>query len=150
MANFQFNVSRGASAYYAGLPAANDAWIAVLLKASGMQGDDAMADHDTLAALLASNTEADFTNYNRQTLTGVTAVVDDAGNVVDIDCDNPSFTSAGGAANNTLGKLIFAYDADTTGGTDADIIPLYAWDYGVTTDGSTLLISIPTGGFARH
>lgn len=150
MGDFQFNAARGRTAYYADIPDASGAWIAVLIQASGMEADAAMADHDTLAALLAANTEATFTNYSRQTLTTVTPTVDDTNDVVDIDCDDVTFSSAGGASNNTLGKVVFCYDPDTTGGTDADIIPQYAWEYSVTTDGSTLLIQPPTGGFARH
>lgn len=150
MADIVFNVAKGKIAHYAALPAANDALVAVLLKSAGLESDAALADHDTLAALLAaSSDEADFTGYSRRTLANVTISVDDVNDRVDIDADDLSWNPAGGAANNTLGKLVVCYDPDTTGGTDADLIPLTAHDVSVTTDGSTLTIAFPAGGFAR-
>lgn len=150
MGDFQFNVSKGKAAYYAGLPAASDALIAVLLKSTGLEADATLKDHDTLASVLAGgSTECDFTNYSRQTLTTVSVTVDDTNDWVDIDSDDITWTSAGGASNNTIGKLLICYDGDTGAGTDADIVPLYAWDYSVTTDGNTLLVQPPAGGFGR-
>lgn len=149
MADFTFNIAMGRVAYYATLPAANDALIAVLLKSSP-EADATLRDHDTLSAVLAGTSdECDFTNYSRQTLSTVSVTVDDTNNRVDIDADDLSWTSAGGASNNTTGKLLICYDGDTTGGSDTDIIPLTAHDLSVTTDGSTLNVTIPSGGFFR-
>ena len=148
--NVVFNIARGKLGYYAELPGTNDALIAVLLKSSGLEDDATLVDHDTLSSLLAGTSdECDFTNYARQTLSGVTSTVDDSSNVLDIDSDNISWATAGGAANNTIGKLVVCYDPDTTGGTDADIIPLSAHSYDETTSGTTLVITIPSGGFLR-
>ncbi|WP_141579653.1 hypothetical protein [Actinomadura sp. WMMA1423] len=150
MADFEFNIVKGRMAYYAALPAANDALIAVLLKSSGLEADGALKDYDNLSVLLAGTTdEATFTNYARKTLTSVTATVDDTNDRVDVDADDLSWATAGGASNNTLGKLLICYDPDTTGGTDADLIPLTAHDISVTTDGTTLNIAFPSGGFYR-
>ncbi|MEV4000992.1 hypothetical protein [Actinomadura sp. NPDC049753] len=150
MADFEFNIVKGKLAYYASLPAANDALIAVLLKSTGLEADSVLKDYDNLQTLLAaSNDEATFTNYTRKTLTGVTAAVDDTNDRVDVDADDLSWATAGGAANNTLSKLLICYDPDTTGGTDADLIPLTAHDISVTTDGTTLNIAFPSGGFYR-
>lgn len=150
MADFEFNIAKGKTGYYATLPAANDALIVVLLKSSGIEADATMKDHDTLAALLAGTSdECDFTNYARKTLASVTATVDDTNDRLDVDADDLSYTSAGGAANNTIGKAIVCYDPDTTGGTDSSVIPLTAHDLSVTTDGSTLTITLPSGGFFR-
>lgn len=149
MGDIVFNRAKGKLAYYAELGAANDALVAVLLQSTGLQADDALADHDTLADLLSANTEATFTNYVRKTVGTVTVTVDDTNNRVDIDGDDLSWTAAGGAANNTLGKLVICYDPDTTGGTDVDLVPLTAHDISVTTIGSTLNVAFPSGGFAR-
>lgn len=149
MADFQFNISHGRAAYYSTLPAANDALIAVLLKSSGIEADATLKDHDTLSSVLGVSSECDFTNYSRKTLSTVSVAVDDTNDWVDIDADDITWSSAGGAANNAIGKLLICYDPDTTGGTDADIIPLYAWDYVTTTDGTSLLVSFPSGGFGR-
>jgi hypothetical protein len=150
MADGMFNVARGFVGYYAGLPAANDALIVVLIKATGLQADATLVDHDTLSAILAaSNDEADFTNYARKTLASVTNTVDDTNERRDVDAADFTYTAAGGAANNSVAKAIICYDPDTTGGTDADIIPLTHHDVVFTTDGTDQAITIPTGGFYR-
>lgn len=148
MADVVFNIAKGRLAYYADLPGTDDALIAVLLQ-SGGQADNVLIDNDTLADVLANNAEAAFTNYSRQTLTGVSVTVDDLTNVVRIDADDLTWTSAGGATNNTLAKLLICYDPDTTGGNDSEIIPLTAHDVGLTTDGSTIIITLHSDGFAQ-
>lgn len=149
MADFEFNVAKGRTGYYGGLPGANDALVVVLIQDAGIDDDDTLADYDTLAALLAANDEADFTGYERVTLANVAWTVDDVNNRADLDADDVSYPSAGGAVNNTLAKLVICYDPDTTSGTDADLIPLTAHDISATTDGTTLNIAFPAGGFYR-
>lgn len=143
MADGVFNIAKGKVAYYAGLPAANDALIVVLLKSTGLQADDTLNNHDDLAALLAAgNVECDFTNYARKTASNVTVTVDDTNNRVDVDFDDLAYASAGGTTNNTIGKLLVCYDNDTTSGTDANIVPLTYHDISFTTTGSTLPITV--------
>lgn len=149
MGNIAFNISKHKAGYYFELPAANDAIKLLLLQSAGLQADATLADHDTVAALLGGNTEATFTNYARKTLTTVAVTVDDATDTVKLDADDVTFTSAGGATNNTVGKAVVYYDPDTTASADANNIPLLAWDYTVTTDGvSNLLITFSTSGLA--
>lgn len=153
MASVTFNVAKGKVNAYtervAGNDPANSALVLVLLKTA--EADATLQDYDTLGALLAgANTEADFTNYARKVLTNadITApTVDDSGNEQYSDFPDQTYTAAGGAANNTLAKLIVCYDADTTGGTDANLIPLTAHDFVVTTDGSDLIARPPANGF---
>lgn len=148
MADFVLNIAKGKAAYYATLPATNDALVLVLLKTAA--ADATVRDFDTLAAILGGgSTEADFTNYARKSLTSPTVTVDDANDRVDVDIADQTWTSAGGATNNTLAKLIVCYDADTTSGTDANIIPLTAHDFVVTTDGTDLIAQIAASGFYR-
>lgn len=127
------------------------AFILVLLQAA--EADDALRDHDDLAALLAAagNTEATFTNYARQTIqdADITVTVDDTNNRVDIDVPDQTFTSAGNGTNNTLTDALFCYDADTGAGTDANIIPMSVHDATPTTDGSDLTIQIDAAGLLR-
>ncbi|MFF3443626.1 hypothetical protein [Streptosporangium sp. NPDC002721] len=150
MADVVANIAKGRIAYYAGLPATNDALIVVLLKSSGLEADGTIVDHDTLSALLAAaNDEADATNYTRKTLSSVTVTVDDTNNRVDIDADDLVYTNLGGASNNTLAKLVVCYDPDTTGGDDTTVIPLTFHDITLTTDGTTVTVTVPSGGFAR-
>lgn len=150
MANGVFNVMKGKLGHYATLPGTNDALIVVLLKATGLEADDTLNNYDDLAALLAAaNDEADFTNYTRQTLAGVAGAIDDTNNWLDVDASDFSYTNAGGATNNSIGKALICYDPDTTGGTDSSIIPCTYHDCTFTTDGTTQSISLPTGGFYR-
>lgn len=150
MADGVFNIAKGKAGYYATLPAANDALIVVLIKSSGLEADDTLNNYDDLAALLAAaNDEADFTNYARKTITSVTNTVDDTNNRLDSDFADQTWTSAGGASNNTLGKLLVCYDPDTTAGTDSTVIPLTYHDFSATTDGSDLTAVVATAGFYR-
>lgn len=150
MADFVFNIALGKIAYYAGLPATNDALVVVLLKSTGLEADGTLRDYDDLAALLAAaNDEADATNYARKVITSVSVTVDDTNNRVDLDFADQTFTALGGATNNALGKALVCYDPDTTGGTDSSIIPLAAYDITVTTDGNDVVVQLNASGFAR-
>lgn len=132
---------------------ANSGIVIVLLKAA--EADAALRDHDDLGALLgaAGNTEADFTNYARITLTDVELAAlpapDDANNRIDVDFPDQNYVAAGGATNNSLVKVLFCYDSDTTSGTDASILPVYCCDYVRTTTGADLPLTINSAGIGR-
>ena len=132
---------------------ANSALIVVLLKATGLQADDTLRDYDDLAALLAAaNDEADFTNYARKTLTDAdlaASAQDDTNNRLDLDIPDITWASAGGATNNTLGKLLVCYDPDTTAGTDSTVVPLLGYDFAETTTGSDIVAQINANGLVR-
>lgn len=150
MADFVFNIAKGKIKYYAELPATNDALIAVLLKTSGLETDSTLKDYDDLLALLAGTSdEATFTNYVRKTLASVTVTVDDTNDRVDLDCADFTYTTAGGADNTAVSKLVICYDPDTTGGTDSTLVPLTAHDCVFTPDGTDQIIQIAAAGFAR-
>jgi hypothetical protein len=150
MADFVFNIAKGKVGYYATLPATNDALIIVLIKATGLEADDTLNNHDDLSALLAaSNDEADFTNYVRKVVTSAPGTVDDTLNRLDVTMSNLVWTTAGGGVNNGLAKLIVSYDPDTTTGTDTSLIPMTAHDFTATTDGSDLTAQITAPGFYR-
>lgn len=140
------NIAKGKLAYYAGLPAANDALVWVLF--SGTETDDNLRDADTLAAIVAlAVDEATFTGYARVTATGVTVTVDDTNNRVDIDAADPSWSPT---SDQALTRIALCYDPDTTAGTDADLIPLFIDDFALTTATSgTLGYTVAAAGFAR-
>lgn len=140
MGNVVANIAKGRVNSYAALPAANDAIILVLLKASGLESDATLIDYDTLAAVLAAaNDEADFTGYARATLGSVTVTVDDSDNANRSDAADPSaYTNSGGASQN-IGKAVICYDGDTTGGDDTNVVPLVYLDCVVTFD-----VGVPT------
>ncbi|MFB7399784.1 hypothetical protein ACFCZR_06390 [Streptomyces rubiginosohelvolus] len=143
MANIVFNVALGRLAHYASLPATNDALVLVPLEAGGLVADSAMRDYDDLNALLggASNEQ---TTMGRKTLASVTATVDDTNDRVNLDCADVTWTAALG---NAIGAVVICYDPDTTGGTDADLIPLTKHDVSMTPDGSDFTLTV--SDFAR-
>lgn len=145
MADGVFNVAKGRVNELVNRVASNDpansAIVVVLLQLN--QADATLEDYDDLSALLANagNTEATFTNYARKVLTDAdlsAPTPDDTNNRQDADSPDQTWTSAGGAANNTLTKLLFCYDGDTTAGTDSNIIPLTHHDFALTTDGTDI------------
>lgn len=150
MADGVFNIAKGQIAYYAGLPATNDALILVLLKTAGLEADDTLNNYDNLSLLLAAaNDEADFTGYARRTLTGVTVVVDDTNNRVDIDAADPAaYTNTG--ATQAVSKAVIVYDPDTTTGTDTTLVPLFYYDCVVNFDtGVATTVSFNAAGIGR-
>lgn len=144
MADGVFNIAKGRAAKYAE-DNVNSLQV-VLLQANVAEAT--LIDFDDMSALLADagNTEATFTNYARKTgLTEITNT-DDTNDEVTIDVADQTWTSAGGATNNTLTKLIIAV---STGAGDANLIPLTHHDFAVTTDGSDLTAQINAAGFYR-
>lgn len=138
MSDFVFNIAKGKAAYYATLPAANDALIVIPIEASGVESDATLIDYDTVSALLAAANNEQST-MGRKTVTSVTVTVDDANNRVDVDIADITWTAATG---NAISDLLIAYDPDTTGGTDADLIPLTWHDFSITPDGSDVTATV--------
>ena len=115
----------------------------LLLKAS--EPDGTMRLRQTITDLLTANTEANFTNYSRKTLTA-TITEDDSTNRVSVDIPDLSWSVAGGNTDNSLVKLVIYYDES---GTDATRIPLTAHDFKITTNGTNLQAQVATAGFYR-
>lgn len=135
---------------------ANSAFVIVLLRAA--ESNATLRDYDDLGTLLAAagNTEADFTDgvtpYARKVITDVDVAaptVDDTNDRVDLDMPNQTWSDAGGVANNPIVKALNNFDPDTTGGTDADIIPCGIYDTDITTNGSDLILEFAAAGWAR-
>lgn len=138
MANLVFNRALGMVAYYASLPAANDALILVPLESSGLETDAVLRDKDDLAAVVAGTTN-EQTTVGRKTLASVTVTVDDTNDRVALDAADVSWTSPTG---NAVGAVVICYDPDTTTGTDADLVPLTKHDVSWTPDGNTFNLTI--------
>jgi hypothetical protein len=144
MGDIAFNISKAQVGYYATLPAANDALVAVVLEATGLEADSVLTDYDTLAAILAgANNEQ--TTMGRKTLTTVAATVDDTNDRTDITADDLTWT---GATGNATAAIVICYDPDTTTGTDADLIPLSKHDFVSTPSGGNLSFAL-SAGFLR-
>lgn len=140
------NIAKGKFARYADLPNANDALIWVLF--TGSETDANIRDADTLTAVIAlAVNEATFAGYARVTATGVTVTIDDTNDRVDVDCADPTFSPTAAEALTRIGLF---YDPDTTGGTDADLVPLFVDDFALTTPTSgSVVYQVNSAGFGR-
>lgn len=154
MADFVYNVAKGKIAEYVarvdGNDPTNSALVIVAIVTTAT--DATLKDLDTLAAVLAdgNTAEATNTNYARIVLTDSDLAApspDDANDRVDVDIADQTFSSITAGDNWT--DLIICYDSDTTGGTDANIVPLTQHDFAVTPDGNDILAQINAAGFFR-
>ena len=146
MADGVFNIAKGAVAEKARDDAAR--FTVLLLKVNETEAD--LIDHNDVAAMLAaSNTEADFTNYERKVNLTATLTVDDTNNRADVDLADLTWTAAGNGSNNTLTKLIVCYEEPGSPTEDAALTPLTHHDFTPTTDGSDLTAQFNASGFFR-
>lgn len=142
MADIVLNIAKGAVAE----KVRDDATKIGVLLLKAAESDALMRDRATITAVLSGSTEADFTNYARKTGITATLTVDNSSDWAQVSIPNQTWTSAGGATNNALAKLVIFYDE---GGSDATRIPLSAHDFVVTTDASDLTAQVAATGFYR-
>lgn len=155
MADQSFNIALGRTVeFYVrvdGNDPANSALVVLVLATAGIESDATLKDVDTVAALVAGTTnEVTNAGYARKVLTDadLTAFApDDTNNRVDLDIPDQTWT--GVAAGDGWNDVVIAYDSDTTGGTDAGIIPCTMHDFVVTPDGSDITVQIAAAGFLR-
>jgi len=147
MANIVFNIAKGRIVELYNRVESNDptdaALVLVPIETSGLEGDSTLIDADTLAALLSGDTN-EQTTMGRKVLTATELASlpapDDGNDRYDVSLPTVTWTAATG---NAISKIAVCYDPDTTGGTDANIIPLTMFDFAITPDGSDVEM---TGG----
>lgn len=148
MADGVFNIAKGRVAEFHERVNNNDptnsALIVVLLAST--EADATLKDYDTLSAILAAaNDEATNTGYARKTLTDadIAAITtNDTSDRNEADVGDQTWTSVSNDGTGAIGKLLICYDSDTTGGTDASIVPLTYHDFTVTPNGGNIVASI--------
>lgn len=144
MSDFVFNIAKGAV-----VEKIRDSGSAIgILLLQAAEADGTLKDYDDLNALLgaAGNTEANFTNYARKTGITGTITVDDVNDRVDVDIPDQTWSSAGGASNNTLTDLVTFYEESAS---DSGRVPLTNHDFATTTDGNDLTAQVNASGFFR-
>lgn len=124
-------------------------WVAINTSAT----DATLKDLDTLAAVLADGNTAEVANtgYARVVLDQddvATISPDDANDRFDLDLADVDF---GAITDDDVDwtDLLLCYDPDSTGGTDANIIPLIQFDFPVTIDGSNITAQVNASGVFR-
>lgn len=149
MADIVANIAKGKVAYYASLPATNDALILIAIKSSGLESDATLQDYADVATMLAStNDEATNSGYARKSITSVTVTVDNTNNWVACDFADQTW-SAVAATGGAWGKLCLAYDPDTTTGTDSSLVPIAYYTFSVVPDGSDITAQLDPSGFIK-
>lgn len=122
----------------------------VLLQSSGLPSAATIKRTQFLSGVFsAGGVEATFTNYTRQVLAAgsITITVNTTTDVVTLDTSDQVWTAAGGATNNTLGKLLLCY-RPTSSSLDSAIPVLTAHDFSATTTGGNLTATVPSIGTA--
>lgn len=146
MADFVFNIAKGKVAE----KAADGATLRILVLKTA-NTDAINKDYDNLNTLLTdgTNAEADFTNYpaTRKALANITPSVDDTNDKFTVDADDVTYTSAGGASNNTTEAAIIYEDVAGDDSSDATAIPLAQFDAVFTTDGNDVTLQFHADGF---
>ena len=151
MANIVFNIAKGRVVELYNRVESNDptnaAIILVPIETSGLEADSTLIDVDTLSALLSGTTN-EQTTMGRKTLTDADLAAlpapDDTNDRYEVSLPTVTWTAASG---NAISKIAVCYDPDTTGGTDANIIPLTMFDFAQTPSGAD--IQMTTGVFFR-
>ena len=155
MADFTFNIAKGRVAELYNRVDLNDpaasALIIAILATAGIETDAVLEDKDTLADVVSGTTnEVTNTGYARKVLTDADIVAfgpDDTNNRVDLDIPDQTWTAV--AAGDGWNDFLVCYDSDTTGGTDANIVPLTQHDFVLTPDGSDVTAQVAAAGFYR-
>lgn len=154
MADFVFNISKGRVAELYNRVDLSDPANAVLVVTAWLITalDSAMIDVDDIAALEAVTNVAEVSNsgYARKILTDSDLVAfapDDANDRVDLDIPDQTWTAV--LAGDNWTDLTIAYDSDSTGGTDANIVPCTLHDFVVTPNGGDITAQIAAAGFFR-
>jgi hypothetical protein len=142
MANIVFNIAKGRVVELYNRVKSNDpansALILVPIETSGLEADSVLIDKDDLAAVLAGTTN-EQTTMGRKTLTDTELAAlpapDDTNDRYDLALPTATWS---GATGNAISKILVGYDSDTTGGTDANIIPLTMFDFAQTPSGADI------------
>jgi hypothetical protein len=127
----------------------------MIIASGSTDGINGLADFDTFSAILAGGyDEVTNTGYSRKTVTDTNIApytVDDTNNRILLTLPLQTFT--GVSAGDTWDIGIWGYDSDTTGGTDANIVPITAHELrtsggiALVPDGVNPLVVDPSGGW---
>lgn len=128
---------------------ANSAFVCLLVRTT--EAEATLQDLDTVALVLANANTAELANtgYSRITVTDadLSAISpDDTANEMPVDMPDLDW---GAITDDDVDPthVLIAYDGDTTGGTDANLIPCTLNDFAVQIDGSNITSTIPSNGF---
>jgi hypothetical protein len=157
MADFIHNRSKGRFVEFAervnGNDPANSILVLALVASSGVESDATLKDKDDWSGLVSGATDfATNTGASRKTLSdsgGITITYDDTNDRVDIDIPDQTWTAVAKDGTEGISDVAVGYDSDSSGGTDANILPVSFHDFAVTPDGSDITAQIASAGLLR-
>jgi hypothetical protein len=144
--SYVFNIAKGrVSEYFDRVDAnepANSAIVVIPLKVTDTEAN--RQDDATVEAFLAALPDEQTEGWSRKTLTdadlaGAQYAPDNTNNRGQASLPEIKWTAPTSGKN--VVALLVAYDADTTGGTDANLIPLLVLDFAVTADGNDVALN---------
>jgi hypothetical protein len=147
MPDFVYNLGKGKVAEWAARVEANDPVNSVFILAAinSTATDATLRDLDTLAAIEADVNTAEATNsgYARKVFANgtMTVTIDDTNDRVDVDVADQTWTAVA-TSPGAWTDLVFAYDSDSTAGTDSNIVPATQHDFAVTPDSSDITATV--------
>ncbi len=145
MANYTFNIAKGRVAtFHDNVNDNSPANSAIILIPLSAQGTEAEAqDYDTVTAVLGGTSDEQLGGgWVRKAITDaniVASVLNDTNNRRDLALEAVVWTAP--ATGNDTVALLFAYDPDTTGGTDADLIPISSHTFTITANGTNVTLN---------
>lgn len=151
MAPFIADYAKGRFVEKYRLPIGGDNILMVLLQSSGLQADSTLNSYQYLGDVLAGgNLEATFTNYARKVLAAadITITVNTSTNITTVDTSDQTWSSAGGATNNTLGALLTCY-RQTSSTPDSAVLVLTKHDFATATNGVDMKAVVPSVATAQ-
>lgn len=145
MASVQFNISKGREVeFYERVNTndpANSALVMMVLETGSTNGLAGLPDFDTFAAITAGGyTEVNNAGYSRAVLTDADLAAwtpDDTNNRILLVLPLQTFGSPNVTAGDNWDLVVVGYDNDTTGGTDANIVPITG---GEIREGGTAIV----------
>jgi hypothetical protein len=148
MANIVFNIAKGKVAEYYDRVKGNDpstsALILIPIETSGLETDAVLIDKDTVSDVLSGTTN-EQTTMGRKTLTDTELAAiptpDDTNDRNERSLPATTWTAASG---NAISKILVAYDGNTGGGDDTNLVPLTMFDAVATPDGNNLVLQAGT------
>jgi len=146
MADLVHNRAKGRFAEWAERVNANDPTNAALILVvwNSTATDTVIKRLDDVAAIEAdvNTVERNTSGWTRKTLDqagGITITYDDTNDRVDVDTPDQTWTAVTTGASTDVG---FAYDSDTTAGTDSNILAGTWHDFAITPDGSDITATV--------
>jgi hypothetical protein len=128
------------------LPLGTDSILVVLLQNTGLPADTTLVNAQNLQAIFTAGAlEATFTNYTRMSLTSQSINISYTTNTtptqVTVSFAEQTWNAAGGAVNNTISKVVLAYQP-TPSSQDLDCLVLATLDYTGTTTGGAFIVTL--------